>query len=78
MVSSYHELGRDRAIAAATEEARQAAVASGAAAQSLRVVEVEELTLAYVPGDAVRLRVKVTGDLALARARETSVGEVRP
>ena len=77
-VYSYQELGRDRAIAAATEEARQAAVASGAAAQSLRVVEVEELPLAYVPGDAVRLRVKVTGDLALARARETSVGEVRP
>lgn len=76
-VYSYQELGRDGAIAAATEQARQAAVASGATAQSLRVVEVEELPLAYVPGGAVRLRVKVTGDLALADAEETPAGQVR-
>ncbi|MHB1871610.1 MAG: hydantoinase/oxoprolinase N-terminal domain-containing protein [Steroidobacteraceae bacterium] len=76
-VYSYQELGRDGAIAAATEQARQAALASGATTQSLRVVEVEELPLAYVPGGAVRLRVKVTGDLALADARETPAGQVR-
>jgi N-methylhydantoinase A/oxoprolinase/acetone carboxylase beta subunit len=64
-VYSYEQLGREGAIAAATEEARRAAIEAGATAASLRVVEVEELPLAYVPGGAVRLRVKVTGELSL-------------
>ncbi len=76
-VYSYQELGRDGAIAKATEQARQAALASGATAQSLRVVEVEELPLGYLPGGAVRLRVKVTGALALADARETPAAQVQ-
>lgn len=67
-VYSYQQLGREGAIAAATEEARRAAMEAGATAVSLRVVEVEELPLAYVPGGAVRLRVKVTGELALTSA----------
>lgn len=69
-VYSYQKLGREGAIAAATEEARRAAIEAGATAASLRVMEVEELPLAYVPGGAVRLRVKVTGELALAAVRE--------
>jgi N-methylhydantoinase A/oxoprolinase/acetone carboxylase beta subunit len=64
-VFSYEQLGRQGAIAAATADAEHAAIAAGAAADSLRVVEVEELPLAYLPGGAVRLRVKVTGDLQL-------------
>ncbi len=62
-VFSYEQLGRAEAIAAATAEAERIAVDSGADAATLRVVEVEELPLAYVPGGAVRLRVKATGDL---------------
>ena len=75
-VYSYQELGREGAIEAATEEARRAALAAGAVSDTLRVVEVEELPIAYVPGGAVRLRVKVTGDLALARPQGTPAGEV--
>ncbi len=70
-VYSYQQMGRDGAIAAATEEARRVAMEAGATAASLRVVDVEELPLAYVPGGAVRLRVKVTGELALTGARES-------
>jgi N-methylhydantoinase A/oxoprolinase/acetone carboxylase beta subunit len=65
-VFSYEQLGREGAIAAATAEAERAAVEAGAVPNSLRVVDVEELPLAYVPGGAVRLRVKVTGDLKLS------------
>ncbi len=75
-VYSYQQLGREGAIAAATEEARRAALAAGAVPDTLRVVEVEELPIAYVPGGAVRLRVKVTGDLALARPQGAPAGEV--
>jgi hypothetical protein len=31
------------------------------------VVDVEELALAYVPGNAVRIKVKAVGDLAMRR-----------
>ena len=71
-VFSYEQLGREGAIAAATAEAERAAIEAGADAATLRVVEVEELPLAYVPGGAVRLRVKVTGDLNLS---STAAGE---
>jgi N-methylhydantoinase A/oxoprolinase/acetone carboxylase beta subunit len=66
-VFSYEKSGRDSAIAAAITEAKGAAVEAGATSSSLSVVEVEELPLAYVPGQAVRLRVKVSGDLDLQR-----------
>ena len=64
-VFSYEQLGRDSAVAAAIAEAKSAAITAGATAGSLNVVEVEVLPLAYVPGQAVRLRVKVSGDLDL-------------
>jgi N-methylhydantoinase A/oxoprolinase/acetone carboxylase beta subunit len=64
-VFSYDQSGREAALATATEEAKRAAVEAGATESSLNVVEVEELPLAYVPGGAVRVRVKVTGDLDL-------------
>jgi len=67
-VFSYEQAGREAAIASATEEAKHAALDAGATAGSLSVVEVEELPLAYVPGGAVRVRVKVTGDLDLRSA----------
>ena len=76
-VYSYQKLGREGAIAAATEEARRAATEAGATVASLRTVEVEELPLAYVPGGAVRLRVKVIGELALTGAHALPEGRVR-
>jgi hypothetical protein len=39
------------------------ATQAGAAAQSLRIVEVEELPLQYLPGGAVRVHVKAVGEL---------------
>jgi N-methylhydantoinase A/oxoprolinase/acetone carboxylase beta subunit len=55
-------VGREEAIREATELARQKAVEGGASAASLRVVEVEDLPLAYLPGDALRVRIRVVGD----------------
>jgi N-methylhydantoinase A/oxoprolinase/acetone carboxylase beta subunit len=54
-------VGREEAIDRATELARERAVAGGAAADTLRVVEVEDLPLAYLPGNALRVRVRVVG-----------------
>jgi N-methylhydantoinase A/oxoprolinase/acetone carboxylase beta subunit len=59
-------LGRERAIDEAVQLARQRAVDAGAAPESIGIVEVEELPLAYMPGDTRRVRVRVSGELRAA------------
>jgi N-methylhydantoinase A/oxoprolinase/acetone carboxylase beta subunit len=51
------------ALASAEAEARRKAISSGAVEDSLVVTEREEVPLAYLKGDATRVRVKVVGDL---------------
>lgn len=60
----FSGVGREEAIGRATDLAREKAVEGGASTRSLRVVEVEDLPLAYLPGDALRVRVRVVGDAA--------------
>ena len=45
---------------------RAIAVSAGARADSIEVVDVEDVPLAYLPGNATRVRVKVVGDLDVA------------
>jgi N-methylhydantoinase A/oxoprolinase/acetone carboxylase beta subunit len=56
--------GREAAIAEASQEAIERAVAAGAARDSVEVVEIEEVPLAYLTDPAVRIRVKAGGPLA--------------
>jgi N-methylhydantoinase A/oxoprolinase/acetone carboxylase beta subunit len=63
-VFSYEREGRDNALAQASSAARARAVAAGAQASTVRVVDVEELPLQYLPGAAVRVHVKAVGELA--------------
>ncbi len=56
-------IGRPAAIAEATHVARDRAAANGADPSTLEVVEVEDLPLAYLPGDSLRVRVRVVGDV---------------
>ncbi len=58
----FSGLGREGAIEQATAGARQRAIDAGADAGTLSVVDVEDLPLAYLPGDARRVRVRVVGD----------------
>jgi hypothetical protein len=44
--------------------AEERAVRAGADPTSLQVVEVEDLPLAYLPGNSLRTRVRVVGDIA--------------
>ncbi len=48
----------------AAEEAEARAVAAGADPGGLEIVEREDLPLAYLPGDARRVRVRVVGEAA--------------
>lgn len=54
---------RSRSIENAKSLAVQKAVMAGAADQTIHITEVEEIPLAYLPGDFVRVRVKAIGDL---------------
>ncbi|HEY8291683.1 MAG TPA: hydantoinase/oxoprolinase family protein [Thermomicrobiales bacterium] len=62
-VVSLDSGSRDEMIETALRDARCVAVKAGAAEASLATVEVDEVPLAYLPGNAVRVRVKVVGDL---------------
>ena len=61
---SYDKTPRQDAIRQMTEEATRVALTAGAEAASIRVADVEETSISYMPGNAVRLRVKVVGDIA--------------
>ncbi|HBO14546.1 MAG TPA: hydantoinase subunit beta [Halieaceae bacterium] len=62
-VYAYDNVSREQALEEAKAEACANAVAAGAAATTVRVVDLEELPLNYMPGNAVRVRVKAAGDL---------------
>jgi N-methylhydantoinase A/oxoprolinase/acetone carboxylase beta subunit len=54
---------RDAALAQARQEAIDRAIAAGAMQGSVEIVDVEDVPLAYLPGNASRIRVKAVGDL---------------
>lgn len=59
----YSQISRDDARKDAEERARQQAILAGAKVETIELVEIEEIPLAYHPGNATRLRVKVVGEL---------------
>ena len=65
-IFSYESEGRDASLAQAKDEAKARAIAAGASADSVQILEIEELPLTYMPAGAVRLRVKAVGDLAMS------------
>lgn len=64
-IYSLDTLSREAALDDAEREARRKAVAAGAAAASIVVTEREDVPLAYLRGNATRVRVKVVGDREL-------------
>ncbi len=68
-VYSLDRLSRDEALADAKDEAIEKAVQAGATADSVRVMDIEEVGLAYLPGNAVRVKVKAVGELELGGER---------
>jgi N-methylhydantoinase A/oxoprolinase/acetone carboxylase beta subunit len=62
----YETTGRDAVLAQVKETARRAAIAAGAEPNGLRIVELDEVPLGYLPGKTVRVRLKMIGPLDLA------------
>jgi N-methylhydantoinase A/oxoprolinase/acetone carboxylase beta subunit len=70
----YRDLSREEAIARARRLAEERAVAAGADPATLQVVEVEDLPIAYLPGNALRTRVRVVGDIAGPASLQEATG----
>ena len=62
-VYALAELGREKSLEDAKSRAIDAAVAAGASRESIEIVDVEDVPLAYLPGNATRIRVKAVGEL---------------
>ncbi|MEV5303298.1 hydantoinase/oxoprolinase family protein [Amycolatopsis methanolica] len=60
---------RDSVLDQAKEEATARAVAAGAEPSSVEIVDVDEVPVAYLPGNATRIRVRAVGDLVLTSDR---------
>ncbi|MGA7261064.1 MAG: hypothetical protein WBX30_09250, partial [Stellaceae bacterium] len=74
----YRGLSREEAIAAAEAQARERAIAAGAARGTLQTVDVEDIPLAYLPGNALRVRVRVAGELASSANQNGSSSPAAP
>lgn len=62
-VVAGQSLAQARSLERATTLASERAVMAGAAPPTVRIAEIEETPLAYLPGDFVHVRVKATGDI---------------
>lgn len=60
---SYEQTSREKAIHITSEEAKEKAIAAGADPATIEITEVEEIAMPYLPGNAVKIRVKAVGKL---------------
>jgi hypothetical protein len=60
----YREMSRAEALGAAARLAEGRAAAAGADPATLKTIETEDMPLAYLPGNSLRVRVRVVGDVA--------------
>lgn len=60
----YDKVPRDEALAEAKREAADMAVNAGAIRETVEIIEVEDVPLAYYPGNTNRVKIKAAGDLA--------------
>ncbi len=60
----YDQIPRDQALEQAKNDAIQMAIEAGAIPDTVEIIEVEDVPLAYCVGNTCRVRVKAAGDLA--------------
>ena len=62
-VYSYEQITREQAVDSAKTDAINRAMAAGANETTIEIIDLEEMSLAYMPGNAVRVRAKAVGEL---------------
>ncbi len=68
-IFSLEEFSRTEALELARQMARDEAVKAGADPTTVEIVDVHEVPLAYLPGNATRIRVRAAGNLAVEVSR---------
>ncbi|WP_027414744.1 hydantoinase/oxoprolinase N-terminal domain-containing protein [Aneurinibacillus terranovensis] len=63
-VFALDELGREKTLELAKQMAIEEAITAGADPDTVKIVDIEDVPLAYLPGNATRVRVKAAGTLA--------------
>lgn len=64
-IFALDQVPREQALDEARSEASDRCRAAGAAPDTIRIVDIDEVPLAYLPSNAVRIRAKAVGDLAV-------------
>ena len=59
----YNEIPRETALQKAKEEAAKLACEAGALPDTIEIIDVEDVPLAYYPGNTCRVKVRAAGDL---------------
>jgi N-methylhydantoinase A/oxoprolinase/acetone carboxylase beta subunit len=67
-VVSMSARGRGGVLDAARQEAIDRALAAGARPGTVEIVEIDEIPITYLPGDASRIRVRAVGELDVERS----------
>ena len=62
-IFSLASITREEALETALKEATEKAIAAGARPDSIELLDQEDVPLAYLPGNATRILLKVVGDL---------------
>lgn len=60
---NYDEVPREQALEQAKSEAIEIAVAAGAIRDTVEIIDMEDVPLAYYPGNANRVKIKAAGEL---------------
>lgn len=66
---SLDEVRREDALQIAKEQAVEMAISAGAEPDTVEIVDVEDVPLAYLPGNATRIRAKAAGTLVMTDTR---------
>ena len=61
---NYDELPREQSLEKAKNEAIELAVEAGAVRETVEIIEMEDVPLAYYPGNTNRVKIKAAGDLS--------------
>ena len=61
---NYDELPREQSLEKAKKEAVELAVEAGAVRDTVEIIEMEDVPLAYYPGNTNRVKIKAAGDLS--------------
>jgi N-methylhydantoinase A/oxoprolinase/acetone carboxylase beta subunit len=70
-IFATESMTREQALDQAMKAARDKTIVAGADPKTIEILEVEEVPLAYMPGNAVRLKIKAAGELRGAASAMT-------